>query len=72
MWRASAANWSGRPSSFGNGTAAARLCWASSGKAMSIGVWKMPGAMALTRMPNCANSRAAGRTSAATPPLEEA
>src|SRR5215468_6951641 len=69
-WRASDANWSGRPSSLGNGTAAARLFCASSGNAINIGVSKMPGAMALTRMPNCANSRAAGSVSAAMPPLE--
>src|SRR5258706_534578 len=57
MWRTSAANCSGRPSSLGNGTAAARLLCASSGSPSSMGVWKMPGAMPLARMPNCANSR---------------
>src|SRR5437588_585635 len=62
MWRMSAANCGGWPSSFGNGTEAARLCCAASGNACSIGVVKIPGAMALTRMPNLANSRAAGAT----------
>ena len=36
------------------------------------GVLKIPGAMAITLMPNCANSRAAGNISATTPPLEAA
>src|SRR5258705_190569 len=49
----------GSPSRFGNGTEAPRLSCAACGSARSIGVPKMPGAMATTRMPNCDNSRAA-------------
>ena len=44
----------------------------SCGSARSIGVPNMPGAMASTRTPNWANSRAAGSVSAATPPLDDA
>ena len=44
---------------------------AAGGSARSIGVPKIPGAIANTRMPNCANSRAAGNVKAVTPPLEE-
>ena len=36
----------------------------------SIGVSMMPGAMVLTRMPNCARSRAAGTVMPCTPPLD--
>src|SRR4030081_3562970 len=69
---ARSANCSGRPSSFGNGIAAARLACTSGGMPDTIGVAKMPGAMAMTRMPNWANSRAAGSISDATAPLEAA
>ena len=40
------------------------------GRPAIIGVMKTPGAMAFTRMPNWANSRAIGSVMATTPPLE--
>jgi hypothetical protein len=55
----------------GNGTEAPSESCASCGSALSIGVPKMPGAIASTRMPNCENSRAAGNVSAATPPFDD-
>jgi hypothetical protein len=72
MCRTSAANCGGWPNSFGNGTEEARLCCAASGNAWSIGVVKIPGATALTRIQNYANSRAAGRIRLTTPPFEAA
>ncbi len=49
---------SGRPSRGGNGTCLPSDACTSSGMPAIIGVMNMPGAMVLTRMPNCANSRA--------------
>ena len=40
------------------------------GMPATIGVRKMPGAIVLTRMPNCANSLASGSIMPTTPPLE--
>src|SRR3954451_1909258 len=71
IWRASAAYCSGLPSTCGNGIDAARPLRISSVSPISIGVKKMPGAMAQTRMPNCASSRAAGSVSATMPPFED-
>src|SRR5215211_5250914 len=70
QWSTRSANCSGRPSSCGNGTEAARLACTSLGKVRSIGVAKIPGAIAITRMPNWASSRAAGTVRAATPPFD--
>ena len=44
----------------------------SGGKASIIGVENRPGAIAITRMPGLANSRAAGRHMAAMAPLDAA
>ena len=62
----------GRPSRGGNGTCAPSACWASGVMAAIIGVSNTPGAIATTRMPNRASSRAAGSVSDATPPFEAA
>src|SRR6266568_83224 len=51
-------------------TEAPRLACTSCGSARSIGVEKIPGAIASTRMPDWANSRAAGIVKATMPPLE--
>ena len=68
--RTKAAYSAGLPSRGGNGT-----CWPneariSSDSAPSKGVSKIPGAMVTTRMPWRERSRAAGRVSPTSPPLE--
>src|SRR4030095_297654 len=50
--------------------AAERLCFASSLSPSSNGVENKPGAIALTLIPNCANSLAAGKVRLTIPPLE--
>ena len=52
----------GSPRRLGNGTEAPSESCAACGSARSIGVPKMPGAIAMTRMPNCDSSRATGRS----------
>ena len=54
----------------GNGTEAPSESGAAWGRPAIIGVMKTPGAMAFTRMPNWANSRAIGSVMPTTPPLE--
>ncbi len=71
MATASWAYSSGRPRRFGNGTPAARPARNSSETPASIGVSMMPGAIVITRMPEDASSRAAGRVRPTTPPLDE-
>src|SRR5690348_5408401 len=70
MCSTSAAYSSGLPKRVGNGTLAARLSCTFCGMPSSKGVAKSPGAIALTRIPVRANSRAAGKVSATMPPLE--
>ena len=68
----SAAYSEGFPIRFGNGTDAPRLVCTSSVMPVIIGVSMIPGAIASTRIPNCASSRAAGMVSDATPPFDAA
>ena len=63
---------SGRPSRDGCGTPAASATRNSSVMPASMGVSMMPGAIATTRIPNWARSRAAGRVSPTTPPFDAA
>ena len=72
IWRTSAANSSGlaEPGREGDLPAEARL--RLGGRPSSIGVRNSPGAIATTRMPALARSRAIGRVIAATAPLEAA
>ena len=60
----------GSPRRAGNGTERAERFLRILRQPRIIGVMKMPGAIVLTRMPNCANSRAIGRVIATTPPFE--
>src|SRR5665213_2910569 len=50
----------GSPSRLGNGTEAPSESCAACGSAFSIGVPKMPGAIAMTRMPNCDSALSVG------------
>src|SRR5712692_1618203 len=70
MWQASAANSAGRPERDGNGILASSALRAESGRPMSMGVAKIPGAMVQQRMPYCDRSRAMGSVMPTTPPLE--
>ena len=72
MCRTSAAYSAGRPSRLGCGTCAARESRTSSDSPAIIGVSKVPGAIAITRILEAASSRAAGSVSEATAPLEAA
>ena len=54
----------------GNGTEAPSKSCAACGRPNSIGVMKMPGAIAFTLTPIWASSRAIGRVIATTPPFE--
>src|SRR5699024_11466517 len=60
----------GLPSRAGWGTALPRDSCASAGRSAIIGVSKMPGAMVTTRMREAASSRAIGRVTEATAPLD--
>ncbi|MCY1547007.1 hypothetical protein D9M68_830380 [compost metagenome] len=62
----------GWPRRDGNGIELFRAAFASSGKALKIGVSNSPGAMVQTRMPLRARSRAMGSVIATTPPLDAA
>ncbi len=68
--RTVSANSSGVPRREGKGTCAPREALASSGNPARRGVSNNPGAMVITRIPNCANSRAMGRVMPTMPPLE--
>ena len=56
----------------GKGTILPSASCTSWGMPISIGVSMMPGAIVITRMPLRASSRATGRVSATTAPLEQA
>ncbi len=60
------------PSRCGNGTESPSAFWMSGGRFSIIGVAIRPGAMASTRMPLRARSRAAGKVSPTMPAFEAA
>ncbi len=72
MWAASAAYSSGRPRRAGNGVILPSASRTSAGRPSIIGVWNRPGAMAVTRMPERASSRAIGRTMPTMPAFDAA
>lgn len=59
----------GSPSLEGNGTFLVNSFWTAGGRPANIGVLNKPGAIVITRIPNCAKSRAIGKVIPTTPPL---
>jgi hypothetical protein len=70
MCATSAAYSAGSPSREGCGTWAPSEATASAGRPWNSGVWKIPGAMVVTRILCCARSRAIGRVMPTMPPLD--